>query len=360
MSASASYLDTLPKIPITFELRWAEDMLQDEFFPVQLVEGLFESRCTAAIFGPPNSGKSTLAVDLAVSVAVGQKWHGRDVNIGLVFIVAAEAPESIRRRIRAKVRHDELEKQKLPLAVIEGAIGFRKDNVDRLISTVLEQERKGEIKCRLLVIDTLAANEPGPEDAEHFGLVISAMNRLRDEIQCCVLIVHHSGKMVEAGLRGHSSLHGALDTVVEVSVREGIHQATVKKQRDGLVGEGVAFSLDPVGVGFRESGSGRSDKLVTACIVKCEGGVEKPLVRAKRGHQATAMAALEADRKKTGNSWWELREAKELFRSHHAQLSPGVTLSRNAPRTTFDGLIQKGLLQNDDRDRIGFPESTLG
>ncbi len=360
MSALPSYLDDLPKAPIPFEFCWAEDMLQDDLFPVQLVDGIFESRCTAAIFGPPNSGKSTLAVDLAVSVSAGQKWHGRDVNIGLVFIVAAEAPESIRRRIRAKVRHDELEKQKLPLAVIEGAIGFGKDNVDRLISTVIEQERKGGIKCRLLVIDTLAANEPGPEDAEHFGVVISAMNRLRDEIECCVLIVHHSGKMVEAGLRGHSSLHGALDTVVEVSVSDGIHQATVKKQRDGLVGEGVAFSLDPVGVGFRESGSGRSDKLVTACIVKCEGGAGKILARPKRGHQANAMDALADDRKRTGRCSWDRREATELIRNHHAELLPGVKLSRNTPRTTIDRLIANKFLQNEDRDRIGFPESTLG
>ena len=39
---------------------------------------------------------------------------------------------------------------------------------------------------------------------------------IRTAAGCCVLIVHHSGKNIEAGARGNSALKGAMDTEVEL------------------------------------------------------------------------------------------------------------------------------------------------
>jgi hypothetical protein len=77
------------------------------------------------------------------------------------------------------------------------------------------------------------------------------------------MIVHHTGKDVAKGARGHSSLRAATDTEIEVSVDETeLRAARVTKQRDLPGGEEFAFRLDAVGLGVDEDGDA-----VTTCIV---------------------------------------------------------------------------------------------
>jgi len=61
--------------------------------------------------------------------------------------------------------------------------------------------------------------------------------------------VHHAGKDAARGSRGHSLLHCAVDTEIEVTRNSG-HTATVTKQRDGATGEQVVFRLRQVELGF--------------------------------------------------------------------------------------------------------------
>ena len=56
--------------------------------PEFIVDGLFETETLGLIFGDPACGKSFLAVDIALSVATGTQFHGRDVRQGSVFFIA--------------------------------------------------------------------------------------------------------------------------------------------------------------------------------------------------------------------------------------------------------------------------------
>ena len=102
----------------------------------------------------------------------------------------------------------------MPFAAIVSPVDLCTDDADlnKLITTI--------IACRLgmpvglIVIDTLSrvmagGNENAPED---MGALVRNIDRLRDETGGAVLLVHHSGKDLSRGARGHSLLRAATDT----------------------------------------------------------------------------------------------------------------------------------------------------
>ena len=84
-------------------------------------------------------------------------------------------------------------------------------------------------------------NENSSED---MGAFITQAGKLQEIFECALMVIHHSGKDVTKGLRGHSSLLGAVDTELEIQrLDSGINSAdssivgnailTVSKQKDG-------------------------------------------------------------------------------------------------------------------------------
>ena len=58
--------------------------------PSWLVEDLLPRPSVAFIYGPPKSGKSFIAIDLAASVACGRSWCGKKTTGGTVLYVVGE------------------------------------------------------------------------------------------------------------------------------------------------------------------------------------------------------------------------------------------------------------------------------
>jgi AAA domain len=347
MASSDSYLDALPdgKTPPMrlLNLRWLKDFDELATYPQPLIEGVFEKVGIGVIYGPPNSGKSTLAVDMAVSVAGGMDWHGRKTRSGLVLIIAGEAPESTIRRIRAKCRDEGVDPQ-IPLLVHEGPVGLDTANVARIVETVTFEADRLNVAPALVIFDTLAANDPGPEDAEHFTRVARGMNIVSADLDCCVLAVHHSGKDILAGMRGHSSLNGAVDTAIELkSSSTDNYCAVVKKQRDGVVGEEFWFKLKAVTVGYREAPSSALGDEVTACVLEEVVGARSGSGRPLKGHKATALEALRSESTERGIETWTRPEAYACLKQFHKSKGGG-TLGRNTPRETITSLVADGLL----------------
>jgi hypothetical protein len=238
-----------------------------------LVNGWLDREQISLLRGEAGCGKTFLGLDISLHIAAGANWFGHRVGSpGAVVYAAAEAGRGIINRVAAfKLAHPDYGAD-LPFAAITSSLDLchaAAGDVERLIAAI--RARPNLSPLALLVIDTVSrvlagGNENGPDD---MGALVRSLDRFRDELHCHVMAVHHSGKDQARGARGHSLLHCAVDTEIEV-VRDsatGISTATAVKQRDGATDGHVAFRLRQV-----ELGVDQDDNPVTSCIVEPADG----------------------------------------------------------------------------------------
>ena len=228
---------------------WAD--LQDE--PVQwLIDGLLPAKAFAALFGKPGTYKSFVAQYISAMIGTGREVFGRPSNIGHVIYIAGEGGAGLKRRRDALIKKHGLDGETVQVHFIKTQLNLRSTDAD-LIALIKEIKALG-IKPDLIVIDTLArafagGNENAPED---MGAFISIIGALQDALDTAVLIVHHSGKDEARGLRGHSSLLGAVDTELEVTKispdgsKDRIGKLSVTKQKDGEDGYEINYRMELV------------------------------------------------------------------------------------------------------------------
>jgi hypothetical protein len=102
------------------------------------------------------------------------------------------------------------------------------ESIDDLI------QRTG-IDLRLIQIDTLARAFGGgnENDSQDMGAFIHNCGRMQRKLDCAMMPLHHSGKDSTKGLRGHSSLLGAVDTQIE------LQKMQMDEPKDGVAGRGI-------------------------------------------------------------------------------------------------------------------------
>jgi len=215
--------------------------------PKWLVQGVLVEASIAAIYGPPESCKSFLAVDMAMAIASGMDWHGRTVERGGVLYIAAEGAPGLGKRMRAwKVNRGAQGRAfQLHLMRDELNLAAEKDGGVRAFVQAVTDELG---PLRLIVIDTLNQTAAGADEnsAKDMGRYIASMKKLRDATGAAVVVVHHSGKDVSKGMRGSTALLGAMDTTVEVERSTDGHsiKVAVHKQKDAEREGPMRFNLE--------------------------------------------------------------------------------------------------------------------
>lgn len=227
----------------------------------RLIDGLMGHDFFGMIYGQSYAGKSFLAIDIGLSIALGRRWRGRDTDKGLVIYVAAEGPTSVQRRAQAWMKRYGDGYAAVPaFAVIPGPVDILHPERDAL--AIVNAARKAAERCglpvRLVIVDTLAAASPGTkEDSEDFGKAIHNLKVIGDDLKCALLVVHHSGKDAGKGARGHSSLEAALDINIEVTEESGTREAripVVRKLRDGREPVLWPYVIEDQVIGYDEDG----------------------------------------------------------------------------------------------------------
>lgn len=235
-----------------------------------LVKRLLSTTAMSVVYGESGCGKTFVAMDIALHVALGWDWRGRKVKrAGVLYLALEGGLLGSARRIAAFRRHHRRDiDDDVPFAVVPSAVNLLAPEVDveDLITEVRRLSACMAEPIALIVVDTLSralagGRENTPED---MGSFVRNVDRLRQETGAHVLIVHHSGKDRAAGARGHSLLRAATDTEIEIAKDDeaGIATATVRKQRDDGAGDAFAFRLEPVPLGYDADGDE-----VTSCVV---------------------------------------------------------------------------------------------
>jgi hypothetical protein len=262
----------------------------------QIVRGVIGAGQAITLIGGPGCGKTTLACLLAVCVASGTPWMGFETEPGPVVYVSAEAPVAAHKRLTAACLEMNLDPAALPIRIMPQAL-FLDDAAlaDRVIGETrafLEQISRDTLS--LLILDTFARCIAGADEnsAEHIGIAVTTMDRLRAELGCAMVPLHHPSKANPTQGRGSSAMPGAVDgeLVIErdTSIADGIGTISPgKPNRDLELFQPVSFRLKPVDLGLDSRGD-----MVRTVVAVTEGGTGMPPRHPITGQARIAYDAL--------------------------------------------------------------------
>ena len=133
------------------------------------------------------------------------------------------------------------------------------DDINELVEAI-QAAGTGDV----VVLDTLSRATPGTDenDSKAMGQIIASAKLLQDLIGGLVLLIHHTGKDASKGMRGHSSLHAALDCAIEIRRYGDQREWLIAKSKDGEDGASHPFKLEVVSLGRDNDGDE-----ITSCVV---------------------------------------------------------------------------------------------
>jgi len=212
------------------------DTIKDE--PVEwIIQNVLPARAFSILVGPPGSYKSFVALDIAEAIATGRTWMGNQVSSpGAVLYIAGEGFGGLGARIMStKINHNT--KDGAEIFVIRHQLNLRSssDDFNILMESIDDLIQRTGIDLRLIMIDTLARSFGGgnENDSSDMGAWIHNCGRMQRKLDCALMAMHHSGKDIMKGARGHSSLLGAVDTQLE------LQKLQMDEPKDGVAGRGV-------------------------------------------------------------------------------------------------------------------------
>jgi len=219
--------------------------------PTFMVADYIIEKSFAVMYGAPASYKSFLAIDWALSIAHGADWNGRPTQQGIVVYLAMEGQSGITNRAEAWHRDRKLSMDGVPFYAVTHPISMAEaDGMDVTLLAEAVRDMLGDENPCLFVVDTLARSFGGADEnsATDMGVFVRNCDILREQFDCTVLAVHHSGKDVEKGLRGSSALLGAVDTSVALGRKPETQQVCLKnpKQKDVEEAEPMWFEAREV------------------------------------------------------------------------------------------------------------------
>lgn len=200
-----------------------------------LIKGWIPERGMVMLFAPAGTGKTFVALDMALSITCGVSWHNRKTQQGEVLYLAGEGHAGIRGRIAAWCNYHNKKSSDIDdrFALSEYALDLDKE--ESLIGAKKEIEAL-PFKPRVIFVDTLNRFMSGDEnDAQCAREFLNRVSMLTSDYGATVVIVHHTGVNLDAQrrARGSSAFSGAMDTMILATKTEDktiiLHQT---KQKD--------------------------------------------------------------------------------------------------------------------------------
>jgi len=228
-----------------------------------LVKGWLDRGGVSLIFGPSNTGKTFLALDIVHHIAKGMEWAGRRVRRGRVLYVAAEGGSGFTNRVSA------LEDPEFFVLPTPFLLTGKDTQAAFLVEVIQHLEAVGGAPFDMVVFDTMARVMGGADEnaAPDIADLVRNLGLIQRLTGAHVMLIHHTGKDAGRGARGHSSLRAAVDTEIELTRDEmGVISAEVTKQREGPTGYRFDYLLRQVELGVDQDG----DK-ITTCLVEPVG-----------------------------------------------------------------------------------------
>jgi hypothetical protein len=254
--------------------------------PLYLVRKFIPRAGLVVIWGPPKCGKSFLAFDISMHVALGWDYRGRKVKCGTVVYCAFEGQTGIPARAEA-FRQRFMADQTLD-GVPFYVVTLRLNLVGEFLNLIHAIRLQASVPA-LVVLDTLNRSLQGSESSdEDMTAYVNAAEAIKDAFHCAVMAIHHCGHN-DSRPRGHSSLTAAADVQIKVR-RDDLDNvvAEVEAAKDGPEGETVSGRLETVTVGTDDD----HEPMTSCVLVPCDDEPSAPRGKKVRGAAKIALDLL--------------------------------------------------------------------
>lgn len=236
------------------------------------IRGILPNADLATVYGPSGAGKSFIVIDMCAAIARGVPWFGAKTKQGSVAYVVAEGQGGFARRIQAYEEHNDVDMTEHPFFAIPDTPSLMSMADVKALCAAINAVGKFD----LIVIDTLSRAIAGHD--ENDNAVMSLMGKhcqyIKKHTGAMVLLVGHTGKDVNKGMRGSSVTKGNVDAELEVARAGDARSVTITKVKDGQ-GEGVEypFRLETVQLGEEIDDDGETFPITSCFVHRPAGGL---------------------------------------------------------------------------------------
>lgn len=250
-----------------------DDMLRSATPPEFVIEDLITQSSLSILAGAPGGGKTYALLDMALAVASGAEWLGRDTKKAGVLIVDEESGQ---RRLGLRLKYVMMGRGLMP-------------NVDKTLSADLrltcttlaqynlftkpQEEAEAltakvqEAQAGLVIIDSLVMLAAGADEnnVRDMAPVMQALRGIAEYTRAALVVIHHTNKGA-GDYRGSTAIAGAADLLIVMTTEQQddedkLLQFDIKKARDIPAGKFTGLAQWAADGGFTltaQAGPGRA------------------------------------------------------------------------------------------------------
>ena len=289
--------------------------------------------------------------DLSLSIACKSEWFGLKVKCVPVIYIVLEGLQGFIKRVDAWIAQNKIRPKKFFL-IRDDINLFNFADVSDLVGSLQE----ANFVNGLVVIDTLNQASPGVDEnsVKDISQVLNHLKFIQRETNSLTLIVHHSGKDLNRGLRGSSSIRAALDTSIEVSSESYTQKEwRIEKNKDSADGQTYKYSLKEITVGQDEDQSP-----ITSCVVEPGEKIlfSKPKPAGKNQKIAYSKVEFLLSISVISGKCYQMPDTKMIeVEDAVEEISKAFTTTeqskrRNQARTALQSLISNGFIHTGSED----------
>lgn len=237
------------------------------------IKNVLPAQGLAIMYGRSGSGKTFLLLDLLLAIATSDEWFGHSINKASVCYVCLEGASGVHQRLAAWEKASGRSLPKSFKIITDPLDLMQTAHIHELANSI----KGADFGSGVIAIDTLNAATPRMDEnsSKDMGIAISNLKLLMTLTNSLVLTSHHTGKDESRGMRGHSSLHGAIDVEIYLKSTNSSRTWALEKIRDYENGETHSFKLVTHELDTDEDG-----EIITSCSIEPDTpvplGIRKP------------------------------------------------------------------------------------
>lgn len=190
------------------------------------------------LYGSPGCGKTFIVLDICLHIINKKKWFNNEVmKDGIIIYLIGEGINGIKGRLDSWSDYYNIKSENCIYFIPINSFNIWEDeNINKLKSTISKLKIISNKNVSMIIVDTLARASTGLDEnsSRDMGKFLKNFEKVKDIFQCSILFIHHKGKDESKGMRGSSSLLGAVDTCIDIKKLEN-NKLLIKidKQKDG-------------------------------------------------------------------------------------------------------------------------------